>query len=56
MPQLDLTWFIINFLVSWSLIVIVLFLLLNQEFETTLPENSEKESFINENKNNLWLW
>nr|YP_010156064.1 ATP synthase F0 subunit 8 [Actinopyga lecanora]QQY85561.1 ATP synthase subunit 8 [Actinopyga lecanora]QWE50457.1 ATP synthase F0 subunit 8 [Actinopyga lecanora] len=56
MPQLDLTWFIINFLIAWTLITIVLFLLLNQNFETNSQQENTENTNLTKNENTQWLW
>uniref|UniRef100_A0AB39A6C4 ATP synthase F0 subunit 8 n=1 Tax=Holothuria sp. Ciliksiz TaxID=3238277 RepID=A0AB39A6C4_9ECHN len=54
MPQLDLTWFLFNFLLSWTLILTVLSAFLNQSWENNnqLTEPTKSYSL---NSNN-WRW
>nr|QQY85587.1 ATP synthase subunit 8 [Holothuria spinifera] len=54
MPQLDLIWFLFNFLIAWTLVLFVLSLLSNQNWNEQVSSQGETTAKPVTNKN--WLW
>nr|YP_010388433.1 ATP synthase F0 subunit 8 [Asthenactis papyraceus]UPP55882.1 ATP synthase F0 subunit 8 [Asthenactis papyraceus] len=52
MPQLTLSWWIINFLLIWIFLIILSSILTNLNINTLNPTFSIE----NNNNNNNWLW
>nr|YP_009128905.1 ATP synthase F0 subunit 8 [Apostichopus californicus]AJT35514.1 ATP synthase F0 subunit 8 [Apostichopus californicus] len=55
MPQLDLSWFIINFFLAWSLVIVMIAVLVKQNWLSNSEENSQHSSKI-EQQQNEWNW
>nr|QJS34726.1 ATP synthase F0 subunit 8 [Stichopus horrens]QXG82912.1 ATP synthase F0 subunit 8 [Isostichopus badionotus] len=59
MPQLDLLWFLLNFLLAWSLVIFFSFSLLKQNwFSYDSTDNSEEVNNNNKNEQTQqeWQW
>nr|AHH93112.1 ATP synthase F0 subunit 8 [Peniagone sp. YYH-2013] len=55
MPQLDFIWFLSNFILAWSLLLIVLIILSNQINNNLINFNTTNNSNI-KNEINNWVW
>nr|YP_010118233.1 ATP synthase F0 subunit 8 [Stichopus chloronotus]QQY85600.1 ATP synthase subunit 8 [Stichopus chloronotus]USH58724.1 ATP synthase F0 subunit 8 [Stichopus chloronotus] len=58
MPQLDLLWFLFNFLLAWLLIITFFFCLIKQNWFST-PLNEGEGNSLNTEKQNpqiSWNW
>nr|QEZ90467.1 ATP synthase F0 subunit 8 [Archaster typicus] len=53
MPQLNLAWWLINFLIGWTALTIVFTITLNISLTTNLPNTNTK---IEPLKNLSWIW
>nr|YP_009139032.1 ATP synthase F0 subunit 8 [Holothuria scabra]AKE49643.1 ATP synthase F0 subunit 8 [Holothuria scabra] len=55
MPQLDLAWFLFNFAIAWSLVILVLSALTSQNWkqETNTNENITSTEITS---NSQWQW
>nr|YP_010370163.1 ATP synthase F0 subunit 8 [Stichopus ocellatus]UOU95597.1 ATP synthase F0 subunit 8 [Stichopus ocellatus] len=58
MPQLDLLWFLFNFLLAWLLVITFSFCLLKQSWLSTPSENNEENTSIAQKQDNQqsWTW
>nr|YP_003264307.1 ATP synthase F0 subunit 8 [Parastichopus nigripunctatus]BAI45144.1 ATP synthase subunit 8 [Parastichopus nigripunctatus] len=55
MPQLDLSWFIINFFLAWSLVIIMIVVLVKQNWLSDKEGDSQHNNKI-EQQQNEWNW
>nr|YP_009726144.1 ATP synthase F0 subunit 8 [Holothuria pervicax]QHR85446.1 ATP synthase F0 subunit 8 [Holothuria pervicax] len=55
MPQLDLVWFLFNFLIAWTLALLVISTLSSQQWKsnTVTPETNQTNKAT---KTNNWQW
>nr|YP_003856737.1 ATP synthase F0 subunit 8 [Stichopus horrens]ADL59817.1 ATP synthase F0 subunit 8 [Stichopus horrens]USQ67451.1 ATP synthase F0 subunit 8 [Stichopus horrens] len=58
MPQLDLLWFLFNFLLAWLLVFTFVFCLLKQSWFSTSLENNEDITSSAQKQDNQqsWTW
>nr|QOP62911.1 ATP synthase F0 subunit 8 [Synallactes sp. Y30071] len=54
MPQLDLSWFIFNFFLAWTLVIILYLIITNQNWSTNNIE--EKETNQKNETTTNWTW
>nr|QKN98950.1 ATP synthase F0 subunit 8 [Henricia pachyderma] len=53
MPQLNLTWWIVNFIIAWASFFIVSSIIINTNIDSITPYNNTSHQYTLENE---WNW
>nr|QGN74728.1 ATP synthase F0 subunit 8 [Acaudina molpadioides] len=56
MPQLDLTWFLFNFILAWSFIFLINIILTNQNWFNNNEDNNIITKTNQKKNNQQWNW